>query len=102
MNAAPTYRISIDAMGGDYGLKTTIPASISALKQHSNLEISLVGVTEHIKQFLSTHYKHYDYNRLNIVHASEIVAMDEPPVSALRNKKDSSMRIVTRMEYGST
>ena len=93
MNTAPTYRISIDAMGGDYGLKTTIPASISALNQYSNLKISLVGISTEIKHFLSTHCHGYDHSRLDIVHASEIVAMDEEPVSALRSKKDSSMRI---------
>lgn len=84
-------------MGGDHGLKTTIPASISALEKYSKLEISLVGITAHIKQFLETQHNHYDHNRLNIVHADEVVAMDEPPVSALRNKKNSSMRIAIDM-----
>ena len=80
-------------MGGDYGITSSIPASISALNQYPNLEIALVGVGKDIQKFLQLQCRQYDRNRLHVIHANEIVMMDEQPVFALRNKKNSSMRI---------
>jgi len=87
------YKLSIDAMGGDYGLGTTIPASISSLKKFENLHIYLVGRKKEIRDYLSSKNFTYDYNRLSIVNAPEVVTMDESPISALKNKKLSSMRV---------
>ena len=84
--------VSVDAMGGDYGPSVTIPAVLKALKQDENLQIILVGRPENlaIKHLAGT-------PRLIIRHASEIVAMDEQPQSALKNKKDSSMRVAINL-----
>lgn len=87
--------ISIDAMGGDYGPSVTVPASIAALATHSNLNLILVGDETILRQALAAHA--YDAARLVIQHASEQVAMDELPSSALRNKKDSSMRVAINL-----
>ncbi len=84
-------------MGGDHGLKTTIPACLSALKKFSDLHICLVGVAKDIEQFLASYKVQYDTMRLSIVHANEIVEMDESPALALRNKKDSSMRVAINL-----
>lgn len=79
-------------MGGDHGLSVTVPAVLSALEKYPNLKIILVGLRDQIEAALAAHHAHTnDY--LQIHHATEIVAMDEPPASTLRNKKDSSMRI---------
>lgn len=84
--------IAIDAMGGDIGPKATIPGALRALKTHADLKIILVGNAELIQKFLKTlHVSQHD--RIEIQHASEVVAMDELPSQALRNKKDSSMRV---------
>lgn len=97
MISSISYRVSVDAMGGDHGLKTTIPACLSALKKLPDLYISVVGITQKIEQFLSTNKAQYDTARLSIIHAAEIVEMDESPTLAIRNKKDSSMRVAINL-----
>ena len=85
-------------MGGDHGLKTTIPASISALNREKSLHITLVGITDQIHAYLNSHFQHkYDNSRLKVVHADEIVKMDESPALALRSKKNSSMRLAINL-----
>lgn len=87
--------IAIDAMGGDNGPPIVIPAALEMLNKYSELHLILVGNEGILQQAL----KKYSYptNRLSIRHASECVAMDEPPSSALRNKKDSSMRVAINL-----
>lgn len=84
--------LAIDAMGGDHGLSVIIPASINALKKHPNLELMLFGNEPLLKQALSI-YPSRLVSRCSIHHAPEIVEMDELPSIALRNKKQSSMRL---------
>ena len=91
------YKISIDAMGGDHSLKTTAPAAVAALKKHSDLAITLVGLEDQIQSALKSYNGQYDHSRLHVSHASEIVEMDESPALALRNKKDSSMRVAINL-----
>lgn len=88
--------IAIDAMGGDHGVEVTIPAVLSMLKKYENLYLILVGLEDVIKDQLK---KYHDENcsRITIKHVSEVVAMDESPVSALRFKKDSSMRVAINL-----
>ena len=85
-----TITLAVDAMGGDYGPSVTIPASINALSKYDQLHIILVGDKELIQTELQKNK--YTNTRLSIQHASEVVEMDESPQSALKNKKDSSMR----------
>ncbi|MFM9913507.1 MAG: phosphate acyltransferase PlsX [Methylophilaceae bacterium] len=87
-----TITLAIDAMGGDHGLKATVPAALSALKRHSEVNIILVGLHNAIEQELRLN-KAAVGSRLSIHNASEMVMMDESPQSALKNKKDSSMRV---------
>ena len=84
--------VAIDAMGGDHGPHVTVPAALEALKRHNEINIVLVGLADAIEAELRAH-KATVGPRLRIHHASEVVAMDESPQSALRNKKDSSMRV---------
>lgn len=78
-------------MGGDYGPPVTVPAAMDALANHPDLSLMLVGDEAVLRETLSTFS--YDPRRLTVLHASERVGMDESPASALRNKKDSSMRV---------
>lgn len=80
-------------MGGDFGPKVTVPASLQTLKHHENLSLILVGDEVLIRQELKHHQNHIGVGRLKVLHASEQVAMDELPSVALRTKKDSSMRV---------
>lgn len=88
--------VAIDAMGGDYGLEVTVPAALAALKKYPKLHILLVGPEEEIRVLLATH-KATKHQRIEIQHASQVVAMDELPSQALRGKKDSSMRVAINM-----
>jgi len=89
--------ISIDAMGGDYGLDVTVPATITALKSDKDLNVILVGDKDLIEQSLKEHLSKPYNSRIRIQHASEVVAMDESPALALKKKKDSSMRIAINL-----
>lgn len=84
--------IAIDAMGGDHGPHVTVPAALSALKEDNQLNIVLVGLQDAILAELKAN-KTSPNPRLRIHHTSEVVLMDESPQSALKNKKDSSMRV---------
>ena len=90
-----TITLAVDAMGGDHGPSVTIPASINALSKYDQLHIILVGDQELIQTELQKNK--YTNTRLSIQHASEVVEMDESPQSALKNKKDSSMRVAINL-----
>ncbi len=88
--------IAIDAMGGDHGPHVTVPAALKALEADDQLNIVLVGLQDAIEAELKTR-KATTSPRLRIHHASEVVTMDESPQSALKNKKDSSMRVAINL-----
>ncbi|HCA89163.1 MAG: phosphate acyltransferase [Legionellaceae bacterium] len=83
--------LAIDVMGGDHGLSTLIPACVKAVKKHAHLHLLLVGEQHQIKAALKKHHAS-PLSQLAVIHANEVVGMDELPSHALRNKKDSSMR----------
>lgn len=84
--------IAVDAMGGDHGAHVTVPAALECLDADPNLTIILVGPSAALDLELKTRGAKPSA-RLRIQHANEVVLMDEPPATALRNKKDSSMRV---------
>ena len=88
--------VAIDAMGGDHGPHVTVPAALEVLKQESELNIVLVGLTDAIEAELRAQGAAVG-QRLRIHHASEVVSMDESPQSAMKNKKDSSMRVAINL-----
>lgn len=88
--------IAIDAHGGDHGVSVTVPAALSALATHSNLSVILVGQQEVLKDELITN-NYSESARLSIQNATQIVGMDESPASAMRGKKDSSMRVAINL-----
>ncbi|CAA6815563.1 MAG: Phosphate:acyl-ACP acyltransferase PlsX [uncultured Thiotrichaceae bacterium] len=89
-------RISLDAMGGDHGLSVVVPAALKSLKEHEDIALTLVGDEAKILEELASQ-KAGVSERLHIQHASQKVEMDEAPASALRNKKDSSMRVAINL-----
>ena len=84
--------IAVDVMGGDHGLSVTLPACAEFLRTHPDARLLLVGEQTLIQNELH-HYKLELSERCQIVHASEIVEMHEAVETALRRKKDSSMRV---------
>lgn len=88
--------LSIDAMGGDFGPEVTIPASLDCLKNNPLLKLILVGDEAILQPKLAAALVEFT-GRLTIHHASQCVAMDESPSKALKNKKDSSMRVAINL-----
>lgn len=93
---ASVYTIALDAMSGDFGLPVVIPAAKLALQEYDDIALILVGDEEKIKAEFSK-YGMESNHRLNIYHASQVVKMDDLPALALRNKKDSSMRVAINL-----
>jgi len=84
--------VAIDCMGGDHGPHVTVPAALSFQRSNADVDIVLVGLNDAIEAELRAHGARAG-PRLRVHHASEVVLMDESPALALRNKKDSSIRI---------
>ncbi len=84
--------VAIDCMGGDHGPHVTVPAALDCLRSTADVGIILVGQQDAITTELRR-CKAETGPRIAVRQASEVVGMDESPVGALRNKKDSSMRI---------
>ncbi|HEX6008222.1 MAG TPA: phosphate acyltransferase PlsX [Burkholderiales bacterium] len=84
--------VAIDCMGGDHGAHVTVAAALDFLARDPLTSIILVGNQQAIESELRR-LKAVAESRLRIRHAPEVVAMDESPALALRNKRDSSMRI---------
>lgn len=84
--------ISLDMMGGDYGPRSTIPAAIDAVEQFPHLTLILCGNSQYIQTELNKRDA-LTHPRLQVHHCEQVVNMDERPASALRSKRDSSMRV---------
>ncbi|MFA7495347.1 MAG: phosphate acyltransferase PlsX [Acidithiobacillus sp.] len=84
--------IAVDAMSGDSGPATVIPAIRDLLHAHPDVVFHLVGDAEILKAELQRVHLQGSA-QIQVHHASQIVAMDEAPSQALRSKRDSSMHI---------
>lgn len=87
-----TNQIAIDVMGGDHGPEVTVRAAVRFLSRHPSAGLLLVGDQATIERYLADETG-VDRDRIEIVHADQVVAMDESPAVALRSKKSSSMRL---------
>jgi len=88
--------VAIDCMGGDHGPHVTVPAALAFQKRTPGVDLVLVGLQDAITAELTAH-KAAVGTRLRVHHASEVVTMDESAASALRGKKDSSMRVAVNL-----
>ncbi|GAP75759.1 MULTISPECIES: phosphate acyltransferase PlsX [Pseudoalteromonas] len=84
--------IALDMMGGDYGPRSSIPAAVEAVHLHPTLTLILCGNEQLLQEQLSQ-LDALQHPRLKIQHCTQIVTNADEPASALRNKKDASMRI---------
>jgi len=88
-------RVAVDAMGGDYAPVEMVKGAVDAVSKSDQLNVVLVGkedvVTEELQKYS------YPKNRISIVHASEVIETEEPPVNAIRRKKDSSIVVGMNM-----
>jgi glycerol-3-phosphate acyltransferase PlsX len=83
--------VALDAMGGDYAPATTVEGAIAALEGQEDLSVVLVGNEAGISAELAK--RTYPDAKIRIRHASQTVGMDDSPLTALRRKKDSSVRV---------
>ncbi|KTB61350.1 phosphate acyltransferase [Pseudomonas viridiflava ICMP 13104] len=88
--------IAIDAMGGDFGPRNIVQASIACLIATPSLHLALVGQASLIEELIASH-RGVDRSRLRVVNSSEVIAMDERPSQALRGKPESSMRVALEL-----
>jgi len=84
--------VAVDVMSGDHGLSETLPAAIASLNELAGLSLLLVGDEAAIKSHLGGELLRWG-ERLKVVHASQVVEMDDSPSKVLRSKRDSSMRV---------
>ncbi len=82
-------KVAVDAMGGDNAPGEIVKGTVEALQESKDITVFLVGLEEEIRKELSKYQ--YPAERLNVVPASEVIETDEPPVNAIRRKKDSSI-----------
>ena len=84
--------IAIDCMGGDHGPSVTIPAALDCLRADPEMSVILVGLPTAFDERVMASLREFG-SRVVVRHASEVVGMDESPATAMRSKKDSSMRV---------
>jgi glycerol-3-phosphate acyltransferase PlsX len=93
-----SIKVSIDASGGDFGIPVTINAGIIALKTFNDLTVAFVGDEKAIKKEINNASIPPEIlERIEIKHASQVINMDDSPSTALRHKKDSSMRVAINL-----
>lgn len=78
-------KIVLDAMGGDHAPEEMVYGAMEAVNTYEDVEITLVGDEKEINRFLSPH------NRLQVLHAPEVITNEDEPVRAVRRKKQSSL-----------
>ncbi len=88
-NIMSEVKIAVDAMGGDNAPGEIVRGAVEALEERSEIKVILVGKEDKIRQELGKYT--YDDSRMEIVNAMEEIGFDEPPVMAIRTKKDSSI-----------
>ena len=88
-------KIVVDAMGGDFAPTEQVLGAVKALAEDKELSLILVGDKPQIEAVLST--CKYDSARLEIVHTTETISMEEIPTKAVKTKKDSSLVVAFRL-----
>jgi len=83
-------KIVIDAMGGDHAPQSVIAGVIDAIKEF-DIFIVLIGIEDKVREELSKF--DYPHDRIEIIHAPEVVGMHEPAITSLRKKKNSSISL---------
>lgn len=88
-------RVAVDAMGGDNAPLEIVKGAVEAVNESNKIKVYLTGKKELIESELSKYT--YDKERIEVVNATEVIEMAEPPVMAIRKKKDSSIVVALNM-----
>src|SRR5262249_23472273 len=85
--------IAVDAMGGDFAPRHVVDGALAAAR-HFDLGVVLVGRADRIARELTRHEVHgVERDRIRVVDAADVIAMDESPSSALRRKPNASIKV---------
>lgn len=87
--------VALDAMGGDNAPGAIVQGAVDAVNANNNVKVMLVGIEDVVRQELSK----FDYNeaQIEVVNATEVIETAEPPVMAIRKKKDSSIVVALEL-----
>lgn len=87
--------IALDAMGGDHAPAEIVGGAVEAIEKEPSLKVFLVGRQEIIEKELIKYQ--YNKSQIEVVNATEMIETAEPPVNAIRRKKDSSIVVGMKM-----
>ena len=88
-------KVALDAMGGDNAPHEIIKGAMDAIEKRKDIKVFLVGQEDVIKKELEKYT--YEAEQIEVVNATEVIETAEPPVMAIRKKKDSSIVVAMNM-----
>lgn len=88
-------KVAVDAMGGDNAPGEIVAGAVMAANQKKEIKVLLVGRKEAVSNELKKHT--YNTDQIEIINAEEMIETEEPPVLAIRKKKDSSIVVGMNM-----
>lgn len=87
--------VALDAMGGDNAPAEIVKGAVEAVRESDRVSVKLVGAKEAVDAELAKY--EYDHDRITVINATEVIETAEPPVNAIRRKKDSSMVVALNL-----
>ena len=88
-------KVAVDAMGGDYAPGEIVKGAVNAVTMRQDIKVYLVGHQDVVRKELEKYS--YQSSRIEIIHAQEVIETAEPPVMAIRRKKQSSIVVGMNM-----
>ncbi|MCI9082112.1 MAG: phosphate acyltransferase PlsX [Lachnospiraceae bacterium] len=88
-------KVAVDAMGGDYAPAEMVKGVIDAVTLRQDIKVFLIGQQDMIKEELAKYS--YQGSQIEVIHAPEVIETAEPPVMAIRKKKQSSIVVGMNM-----
>ena len=88
-------KVALDAMGGDNAPVEIVKGAVNAVTSRTDIKVFLIGQEDVVKEELAKYS--YPADQIEVVHAPEVIEMAEPPVIAIRRKKESSMVVAMKM-----
>ena len=87
--------VALDAMGGDNAPGEIVKGAVEAVLSSEQVIVKLVGKEDVVNEELAKY--EYDKERIEVVNATEVILTEEPPVKAIKSKKDSSIVVAMNM-----
>lgn len=88
-------KVAVDAMGGDYAPEEIVKGAVEAVNAREDIKVILVGVESAVRKELAKY--EYKEEQVQVVNATEVIETEEPPVNAIRKKKDSSIVVAMNL-----